>query len=118
MTRRAPLSESAWQRTVVEAASAHGWHHYHTHDSRRSPAGFPDLVLCNPLQERVWFVELKTDAGKLGAQQADWLGWLRRSGMDADVWRPRDWLAVARILNGSQLAPVTENFLENFSQTP
>jgi hypothetical protein len=41
-------SEAALQALVVGVAQLYGWAHYHTHDSRRSDEGWPDLVLCRP----------------------------------------------------------------------
>lgn len=62
---------------------------YHTHDSRRSPAGFPDRVYCGP--GGVLFRELKTDTGQLTPDQWEWLRSLQWAGLDAAVWRPSDW---------------------------
>ena len=33
---------------VVELAKRFGWLLYHTHNSRRSASGFPDLVMVRP----------------------------------------------------------------------
>ena len=38
-------TEKQFQQSVVEVARTLKWRVYHTHDSRRSAAGFPDLVL-------------------------------------------------------------------------
>lgn len=84
----AAVSERQLQDAVVELAGYLGWRWYHTHDSRRSPAGFPDLVLC---RERVIFVELKSRRGTLSAEQAMWLEALRDAGAEVHVWKPRDW---------------------------
>ena len=62
---------------------------YHTHDSRRSPAGFPDRVYCGP--GGVLFRELKTDTGKLSDAQVTWLAALKLAGGDVGTWRPVDW---------------------------
>jgi hypothetical protein len=83
------MSERDLQSHVVEACRAMNLFHYHTHDSRRSPAGFPDLVIVGPAG--VLFRELKANAGVLSAEQTDVLGRLRRAGADAAVWRPLDW---------------------------
>ena len=42
------VSEKAFMDTILQAADLYGWWTYHTHDSRRSTAGFPDLVLVKP----------------------------------------------------------------------
>ena len=60
---------------------------YHTHDSRRSPSGFPDLVIVG---EHVIYRELKTAKGKVTDSQAEWLHALVMAGQDACVWRPTD----------------------------
>ncbi len=39
------MTEADFQGQVVELAQLHRWHVYHTFDSRRSHAGFPDLLL-------------------------------------------------------------------------
>lgn len=61
---------------------------YHTHDSRRSPAGFPDLVIAGPNQ--VIYAELKSTRGRLTADQAAWIEALNAAGTNAYVWRPDD----------------------------
>lgn len=45
MTTAKLISERQLQATVIDLAKAYGWRYYHTYDSRRSPEGFPDLVL-------------------------------------------------------------------------
>lgn len=82
------MREREWQAQVLEAAQLMGWLGYHTHDSRRSAPGFPDLVL---VRERVLFAELKTDTGRLRPEQATWLERLRDAGAEAYLWRPRNW---------------------------
>lgn len=59
---------------------------YHTHDSRRSPSGFPDLVCVGP--RGVLYRELKRQNGKLTKAQEAWLAALTAAGQDAGVWRP------------------------------
>jgi hypothetical protein len=70
---------------------------YHARDSRRSPHGFPDLVVTG---RRVLFRELKKQDGRLTGAQAAWLADLTAAGADAAVWRPSDLVsgAVAREL--------------------
>jgi hypothetical protein len=71
---------------------------YHTHDSRRSPRGYPDLTLCG--LGGVAFRELKAQQGKVSREQQVWLDALAAAGADVDVWRPADLLSgrVAREL--------------------
>ena len=49
--------ESAFMARIRRLARQYGWATYHTHDSRKSDKGFPDLVL---VRETILFVELKT----------------------------------------------------------
>lgn len=89
------MSEAAWQRIVVELAHHLGWSHYHTHDSRRSAAGFPDLVLC---RERMIFVELKSEVGKLTAEQVEWSAILNKARQEVYLWRPSDLPTAQQVL--------------------
>ena len=86
------MSEKSLQDSVMDLARALGWRAYHTHDSRRSPAGFPDLVLVHPRQGRLLFRELKTMRGRVTPDQEAWLADLIAAGQDAAVWRPSDLL--------------------------
>ena len=62
---------------------------YHTHDSRRSPAGFPDLVIAGP--RGVIFAELKSGTGGYTAAQKRWRWMLQAGGASYRLWRPGDW---------------------------
>lgn len=85
------MSEREFQGIVLELAQLHGFElAYHTHDSRRSAPGFPDLVLVSSRRGRVLFRELKTDVGRISPQQRAWLTGLTAGGADAGVWRPAD----------------------------
>lgn len=103
-----PMSEDVLQAAIVDLASALGWLVYHTHDSRRSQKGFPDLVLVR--RGRLLFVELKDETGPLRVEQAEWLavldGVAKRIGgllderawsqevpypVEVRIWRPEDW---------------------------
>lgn len=70
-----------------------------THDSRRSPAGFPDLVLVHPIKRRTIFRELKAMKGRVSAAQVQWLDALASAGQDAGVWRPDMWTAIVKELS-------------------
>ena len=62
--------------------------YYHPYDSRRSPSGWPDLVLCG--DRGVLLRELKTGRGRLTGKQLEWGRRLALAGMDWGVWRPDD----------------------------
>ncbi len=84
------VTEKQLQAQVVQLARLTGWRCYHTHDSRRSTPGFPDLVLVRP--PRCLFVELKTLSGRLRPAQAAWLEALAKveRAPEAYLWRPGD----------------------------
>ena len=84
-----PMSEAEFQAEVVKIARLMNWFCYHTWDSRRSEAGFPDLVLVHRAREETLFCELKTDTGKVTPAQRKWLEALRDAGQQGCVWRPR-----------------------------
>lgn len=85
------LSEKDFQQRIIDRAEALGWLVYHTHDSRHSAAGFPDLVLCR--KGRVVFAEIKTLEGTLSKAQAEWHVALMpdvHRNHEVYVWRPSD----------------------------
>lgn len=82
-----PESEKQFQATVIELAKIYGWRAYYTHDSRRSPAGFPDLFLIR--NGRIEVIECKSNTGKLTSEQKVWLDALSRAGIHCQVWRPQ-----------------------------
>jgi hypothetical protein len=94
------VPEHAFLQRVRQTAQLFGWRIYHTHDSRRSEPGFPDVVLVR--DGRLIFAELKTDTGRITAAQLAWLTALEQcSNVEAHIWRPRDWPAVLRTLRES-----------------
>lgn len=82
-------TEASFQAQVIELARLRRWRHYHTRDSRRSVAGFPDLVLVR--RERLIVAELKAEGGRLTREQAGWIGDLEVTPAEVHVWRPSDW---------------------------
>jgi hypothetical protein len=90
------MTEAEWQRTVTEYATLRGWRVYHTHDSRRSGAGFPDLTMVRT--GRIVFAELKSEKGRVRPEQQDWLDELAVCCVEAYLWRPSDWPDVERWL--------------------
>ena len=95
-TRPPGLTEAQLQATILEAAGWHKWLVYHTHDSRRSAAGYPDLTLARGT--RLVFAELKSAKGKVTHAQQAWLDALAATGAEVYVWRPPDLAEALRIL--------------------
>ncbi len=98
------VSEAAWQKQVEQTLALCGFELiYHTHDSRRSQAGFPDIVAIrhDPRGRTLAVLELKRETGQVTDEQAQWLvAWdaiatyvtHRSSGvrMIVGVFRPSD----------------------------
>ena len=80
--------EKAFHAEVENLAKWLGWRVYHTHDSRQSAPGFPDLVLVKP--PRCLFAELKTGNGVTTEAQREWLEKLRACEQYAAVWRTNE----------------------------
>jgi len=94
---RSATTEKEFQAQVLHLAKLTGWRCYHTHDSRRSAPGFPDLALCRP--PVIVFAELKTDTGKARPEQRDWLAALGGcESVEAALWRPSDWREIEEVL--------------------
>ncbi len=92
-----PESEAHFQAAIVDLARRLGWLVYHTHDSRRSQAGFPDLFMVRG--EHALAAELKSATGRLSPEQTEWIARLRMAGIDAHVWRPADKAKIVEILS-------------------
>src|SRR5262245_3455118 len=92
------ISEKEFMAVVIAEAKRRGWLFYHTFDSRKSAAGFPDLVLVRGC--RVIFAELKPQNGRLQAPQLDWAEALSAVGGNVTyaLWRPADWPGIVRVL--------------------
>lgn len=108
------MSEAQLMSAVIDLARLLGYRVAHFRPAQtakgwRTPvsadgAGFPDLVLVLP-GARLLFVELKSEKGKLSAEQEAWMADLRSVSWDTEeyVWRPADWLsgAIERELRGA-----------------
>lgn len=102
---RARVTEADFQSTVLDLARVTGWMVAHFRPARtdkgwRTPVaadgkGFPDLVL---VRDRVIFAELKSDRGRMSADQHAWIGALTEAGAEAYVWRPDDFDQIAATL--------------------
>jgi len=67
------------------ARTAQGWRTPVSGDGK----GWPDLVIVGP--RRLIMRELKSDVGRPSPAQLAWGHALATAGVDAGVWRPRDW---------------------------
>jgi hypothetical protein len=114
------VTETQLQSAVIECAQLLGWRVAHFRPAKtergwRTPVqgdgkGFPDLVLVHTRQRRVLFVELKSAAGVVSAEQQDWLQRLMFAtgrNLQVALWRPDDWVSgeVERVLRGEVPVP-------------
>lgn len=96
------VSEKLFLATVTRVARDAGFLCYHTWRSKRSPEGFPDLVLVHPTRPRetspVFLVELKTATGQVTPAQAAWVDALDARTTVSALWRPDDLEMIRRWL--------------------
>lgn len=102
------MLESELLAKVTKLAKIHGWLCYHTHNSRGSEPGFPDLVMCKV--GRVIFAELKTEHGHLSGKQRGWMLQLMAGdpatrSFEVYVWRPSDLDRIEEVLGGGSCLP-------------
>ena len=81
--------------TKVGIAKMMGWACYHTLKSKGSAPGFPDWTIA---RDRVIFVELKTEKGRLSDAQVQWIHVLDKAGAEVYVVRPHHLDAMAWVL--------------------
>ncbi|MFQ5813002.1 MAG: VRR-NUC domain-containing protein [Anaerolineae bacterium] len=97
--RLPPESEKEFLQMVIDLAHLNGWLCYHTFDSRRSAAGFPDLVAVRGETQEILFIEVKREKGRLSREQRMWLEALSRALPGcAFVIRPSRWDQVEALL--------------------
>lgn len=90
--------EGEFQDALIAYAEARGWLVYHTHDSRWSQSGFPDLVMLR--ENRIVIAELKAGSNTTTPEQDRWpRAWLD-AGSQVSVWRAGegDGLEIERVL--------------------
>lgn len=103
------VREADMQQAVMDAARLGGWLAYHTHDARRSPEGFPDVLAVRG-GEMVAY-ELKTVRNHTTAAQEAWLAAFRTFAdahglegyMDVRVVRPGDMAQAIERLTGGRV---------------
>lgn len=94
-------SEDDLQREVLGACRQLDLLAYHTHDSRRSQPGYPDLTIAG--RGGVLFVELKSATGRLEPAQIAWRDRLLEGGQQWRLWRPADWFGQTIAIELGQL---------------
>lgn len=102
------MKEKEFQAAVIELAEIQGWRVYHTHDSRRSQPGYPDLTMVRG--RHLIFAELKVLGGRPTKEQTAWLDDLGRvsgriqeefgfdGAVEARLWCPSDWPEIEQAL--------------------
>lgn len=105
------MSEKDLERAIAEMARFLGFMVFHarpaqTNKGWRTPVaydgkGFPDLTLVG--NERVIFLEIKTEIGKVSPDQSRWSEQIIQSGAEYFLLRPSDWTSglVDKILGAS-----------------
>lgn len=90
-------TEKAFQEWLRKTALAAGFLYYHTHDSRKSPPGFPDTVLVK--DTRLILAELKLSGQHPTPPQQMWLDALAQvTQVHTAVWTPDDLAQVLEVL--------------------
>jgi len=90
-----------WRDRVVRLAAARGWLCAYWTDSRKSPAGFPDICAVNVAQQRCIFIECKTGTGRLSAYQETWRDELLAAGQEWYCLWPHEEPTLLEILEGA-----------------
>lgn len=104
-------SEASFQSWVIDVARIYGWLVMHSRPAMKKDGsystaitgdkGWPDISLCHPTRGEFIVAELKSDIGKVSAEQQVWIDALHKAGVRVDVWRPRNSDHVLRILSGA-----------------
>ncbi len=99
---RASWAEKQFQAEVKALAEENHWLVYHDYDSRRSAAGFPDLVLVHVRRRLAIFAELKVKDRPPTPAQQRWLAALMGAGLTAVLWTPGDWSVIVAVLTAPE----------------
>ena len=102
---RCQQSEADFTKQVLALAKLKGWRSFHARPGRTKDGwktslsgdgcGFLDLVL---VKNRVIWVELKSENGKLRESQRQWLVALKAAHQEVYVWRPSQWTLIETTL--------------------
>ena len=92
------VPEEALRERLHNHAIARGFLAYHTHDSRRSDAGYPDETYCG--YGHLLALETKTTKGRVRPMQKRWLAELARvQTVHAALVRPQDEARICDLLD-------------------
>lgn len=86
----ARMPEQQLQQLVSDLCGWLGLLHFHVYYAKHMRAGWPDSVIVG---RRVIYRELKSEYGKLSADQCIVGERLKAAGADWGVWKPSDWLS-------------------------
>jgi hypothetical protein len=110
--RMPPLGEDPFLRQILQLAKLYRWYAYHTHDSRHSEKGWPDLALLK--RGVLILAEVKKQDGEVTPEQEAVIALLRQvPGIIVEVWRPSDWLHIQQLLTSRPHHPVTAGVLND-----
>ena len=107
------MLEKHFQQKVITVAHYYGWLVQHTRAVNSEgrwmtpisgDAGFVDLVLVHPTRGLI-FAELKSDRGKISANQVAWIDALSGHA-ECHVWRPKDLHNIIHRLQGKWSATI------------
>lgn len=95
MRLQSVLAENVLERDLQEnvrvLANMRGWLYYHTHRSRHSPAGFPDVIAIKEDVGAIVVAECKRQKAKPTPEQQRWLQAFTRCGIEGRLWTPSMW---------------------------
>jgi hypothetical protein len=89
------ISEAELQQNIITLARRCGYYVFHSWSSLHSERGMPDLII---VADRLIFMEVKTERGRLSREQRDVIHRLRAAGCLALVVRPSMWSQIENML--------------------
>jgi len=93
------MTEAELQNAVIDLCKLLNWSYYHTYNSRRSVPGFPDMCL---VKDRIIFVELKSEKGRLSPAQRQWRDDIQGAGGEWYLVRPTGLADFSKVLQGTR----------------
>lgn len=123
------MTEGELQKSVETLLDLCGWKFHHETDSRKSRAGFPDIIAVHP-GGRMLLVELKghDSRGRLGKvtdRQQEWLDAWNAAGSKIDghkiascAWTPEHWHngTILAVLSMPSRSNVNEIYAQKMSR--